>query len=87
MIRRPGLGAEVLGFAPLAAPAPFVVGSSEARAQIRSSDYFRYTANARRHGIVDNSFNPIPESHEYALLSGAGLLGFARWRRRGGAKG
>lgn len=26
--------------------------------------------------------NPVPEPHEYALVAGLGLLGFALWRRR-----
>ncbi len=28
------------------------------------------------------TFTAVPEPHEYALVSGIGLVGFAMWRRR-----
>jgi hypothetical protein len=36
------------------------------------------------HGLaIDNfSFSAVPEPGEYAALAGAGLIGFALWRRR-----
>jgi hypothetical protein len=48
-----------------------------------SGDSFPYlwssSADVNANGIYD--FTAVPEPHEYALLAGAGLLGFALWRR------
>lgn len=33
-------------------------------------------------GVFTFVAEPVPEPHEYALMAGLGLLGFAAWRRR-----
>jgi hypothetical protein len=65
------------------------VGPINTSVAVNAGDTFRFFANSQDGAfgaatmvITNFSFTPVPEPSTYAVMAGAGLLGFAVWRRR-----
>jgi hypothetical protein len=65
------------------------VGPVSGNVSVTAGDVFRFFANssdsfggAATMVVTSFSFTPVPEPATYAVMAGAGLLGFAVWRRR-----
>lgn len=63
-------------------PVNFDIVFSGDAANFGIDTYIGGTASASRNVILDAPTTPVPEPHEYAMIAGLGLVGFAAYRRR-----